>query len=226
MPPEACAVPTTFRYLRTPAWLARSSRQPSITDKSRPQTFMPCKMNQGKELRGVAPCPDHSTGAGRPVGILCREGMLDLVALCYDFGGLWLAGNRASNGFLGGAVIIVLDFLVVRCFPMNENADTHKQIVGLSLGDDAFRHAVGHRLAHRMLSWPEHLDRLFGVFDRDLVEQHRRGLAHQVRRHQRKQRSETVLVVCQTICKRYFGSASARPHNEINVRDLVTFADK
>src|SRR5262249_14259337 len=100
-----------------------------------------------------------------PAGsFLCSERMLDLIALGDHFGALWLASDRPSNRFLGGAIIVVLDFLVIHRLPVNEDTDTNKQIVGLILRDHTFRHAVGHSLADRMLSWTEHLNGLLGAF--------------------------------------------------------------
>src|SRR5262249_7561432 len=109
---------------------------------------------------------------------LCSERMLDLIALGDHFCDLWLARGRPSHRFLGGAIIVVLAFLAIRRLPVNEDTDTTKQIVGLILRDHTFRHAIGHSLADRMLSWTEHLNGLLGAFDRDFVKQHRCGLAH------------------------------------------------
>src|SRR5437660_7281265 len=90
------------------------------------------------------------------------ERMLDLVALRHHLGSARLSLNGASDRFLGGAVVEILDFLVVVRFPMDENADTDEDIVSLGLGNHSLRYAICHRLRHRMLGRPKHLYRLFG----------------------------------------------------------------
>src|SRR5262249_50367330 len=57
---------------------------------------------------------------------LFSERMLDLIALGDHFGDLWLASDPPSNPFPGGAIIVVLDFLVICRLPVNEDADTNK----------------------------------------------------------------------------------------------------
>src|SRR5262249_51991987 len=58
------------------------------------------------------------------------------------------------------------------------------------------------------------------------VEQHCCRFAQQVGRHHRQQRCKSILVIRQTICKGRFGGASARPHKEVNVRDLIAVTYK
>ena len=59
--------------------------------------------------------------------------MLDLVALRDDLVHARLTRDGAGDRFLGGAIIVVLDLLVVGRFPMNEHADQAEQIVGFVL---------------------------------------------------------------------------------------------
>src|SRR4029079_14585920 len=122
---------------------------------------------------GVMP----SAGGERVVsGILLRR----------DLGGLRLAFDGAGEGFLGGAIVEVLDLLVVLGFPMDEYANGDEEIVGLVRRDDAFGDGVGNRLGHRMLSGAKHLHRLARVLNGHLVVQDRRRLTHKVRRDQRE----------------------------------------
>src|SRR6516165_7722593 len=69
--------------------------------------------------------------------------MFDLIALGHDLSSLRLAVDRAGDRFLRCTIIEVLNFLVVSCFPVDENADTDEEIVGLILGNDSLSHAVG-----------------------------------------------------------------------------------
>ena len=65
---------------------------------------------------GLTPTWGFSLSAG-------RKRVVDLVLLRGDSGGLWLALHGASDGFLGGAIVEVLDLLVVLGFPVDEHAD-------------------------------------------------------------------------------------------------------
>ena len=73
--------------------------------------------------------------------------MLDLVALGDHLSDLRLAVHGAGDGFLCCAIIEVLNLLIVGRLPVDENADTDEEIVGLILGNDFLGHAVGNRLA-------------------------------------------------------------------------------
>src|SRR5262249_6992637 len=66
------------------------------------------------------------------------ERVMDLVLLRGDGGRLGLALHGASDGFLIGAIVEVLDLLVVLGFPVDEHADRNEQIIGLVRRDDAF----------------------------------------------------------------------------------------
>jgi hypothetical protein len=164
-----------------------------------------------------------SRGEGSSLG---GERMLDLVALRNHLRSLGLAGHRAGERLLGGAIIVILDLLVVGRIPMDEDPDADEEIVRLGFRDDAFGDAVGDRLGYRVLRRPEHLHRLLGALDGHLVEQNRRGLGEQVRSNHREQRGEAFLVVRQRMRERGFGCASARSDQEIDVGDLVAVADE
>src|SRR4051812_18198286 len=110
--------------------------------------------------RACPTCAGKRRTYGRPQdrsGILSGERMLDLVALGDDLGHLRFAVDGSRDRFLGGAIIVVLDLLVVGGFPMDEHADANEEVVGFVLGNDTFRDAVGHSLRHRVLSGAEHL---------------------------------------------------------------------
>ena len=69
--------------------------------------------------------------------------MFDLVALRDNLGSLRLAIECACDRFLHGAIVEVLDLLVVGRLPVNENADADEDVVGLILRNDALGHAIG-----------------------------------------------------------------------------------
>ena len=148
------------------------------------------------------------------------------VLLRGDFGRLRLALDGAGEGFLGGAIVEVLDLLVVLGFPVNEHADGDKEIVGLVGGDHAFGDGIGHSLGDGILGRAEHLHRLARILDGDLVVEDRRGLAQKVRRNHRKQGGEAVLVVGQGIAERRLDGAAARTEKQIDMSDFVAVTDK
>src|ERR1700674_3061220 len=152
--------------------------------------------------------------------------MLDLVALRNHLRGLGLAGHRAGERLLCGAIIVILGLLVVGRIPMDEDPDADEEIVRLGFRNDAFGDAVGDRLSHRVLRRPEHLHGLLGALDGHLVEQNRRGLGEQIRSDHREQRGEAFLVVRQRMRECGFGCASARSDQQIDVGDLVAVADE
>ncbi len=87
--------------------------------------------------RAPTPCAARTREEPRtaPPGIFALalvggEGMLGVVALGDDFGGLRLALDGAGDGLLRGGVVVVLDLGVVRSVPVNEHADADEQIVG------------------------------------------------------------------------------------------------
>src|SRR6266404_4660826 len=131
-----------------------------------------------------------------------RERVLDLVALRHHFGSAWLSLDGAGDRLLGGAIVEILDFFVVVCFPMDENADADEDIVRLGLRNHSLRNAIRHRLRDRMLGRPKHLYRLLGAFDRHLVEQNGCGLAQQVWPYHRQKRREAVLIVGEGVRER------------------------
>ena len=109
---------------------------------------------------------------------------------------------------------------------MDEHADADEHVVGLRRRDRALRHRVGNRHRHRVLRRAEHLHRLLGVLDRHLVKEDRVRLHRQVRRDDRQERGEAVLVVGQRMGKRRLGGAAARPDDEIDMGDFVALADQ
>src|SRR5262245_17287632 len=148
------------------------------------------------------------------------------VLLRGDFGGLRLALDGAGDGFLGGAVVEVLDLLVVLGFPVNEHAYGDIKIVGLVGGDHAFGDGISHGLGDGVLCRPEHLHRLARILDGDLVVKDRRGFAEKVRRNNRKQGGEAVLVVGQGIAERRLDGAATRTEKQIDMGDFVAVTDK
>jgi hypothetical protein len=117
---------------------------------------------------------------------LSGERMFDYIAFCNDLRRLRVASDSACNRFLGGAIIIILNLFVVGCIPMNEHADTDEEVIRLIPRNDALCHAVSDRLSDSMLSWAEHLHRLFSGFNRHLIEHYGCRLDHQVRGYHRQ----------------------------------------
>src|ERR1051325_2572668 len=85
------------------------------------------------------------------------ERVVCCVFLRSNLRGLRLAFDGAGEGFLGGAIVEVLDLLVVLGFPMDEHANGDEEIVGLVGRDYAFGNGVGNRLGYGMLRRTEHL---------------------------------------------------------------------
>ena len=152
--------------------------------------------------------------------------MLDFVAFRYDFSGLRLALDGAGDRLLGGAIVEILDFLVVCRFPMNEHADANKEIVGLGLRDDAFGDAIGDRLRDRMLSRSKHLYGLLGALDRHLVEEQRVRLRRQIGRDDREERREAVLVVRKRVAEGGASRAGFGTDDLIDVRHFIAVANQ
>src|SRR5262249_18438891 len=115
-----------------------------------------------------------------------RERVVDLVLFRGDGRGLWLTLHGASDSFFCGAIVEVLNLLVVFGFPVDEHADGDEEIIGLIRRDDAFSDGIGHSLRYGMLGRPEHLHCLACILDCHFVVQNRRGLTHKVWRHQRE----------------------------------------
>ena len=109
---------------------------------------------------------------------------------------------------------------------MDEDADQDAVVVGLVARDDAALDRVDHGARDRRLRRSEHLHRLLRALDRDLVEEDRVGLRRQVRRHDREQRGEAVLVVRERVGERRAGRARLRSDDQVDVRHLVAIADQ
>src|ERR1041385_7592644 len=157
---------------------------------------------------------------------LSGERMLHGLALGGHLCGIGRAGYGALDRLFHGAVIEVLDLLVVVCFPMDEHADTKEEIVRLLDRNDAFRDAVGHGIGNGVLRCAEHLQGLLGAPDRHFVEHDGRRFDHHVRCEQRKYRGKALLVIDQAIRKGGFDGAAARPHDKIDMGDLISVADQ
>src|SRR5918994_1043618 len=89
-------------------------------------------------------------------------------------------------------------------------------------------------LAHRVddgagdgcLGGAEHLHRLRGTLDRDLVGHDRVRLGREVGRHHREEVRVTLLLVDQGFRERFANRPALRADQEVDVRDLVTLADE
>src|SRR4030095_1410567 len=114
------------------------------------------------------------------------EGVVSGILFRRDLRGLRLAFHGPGEGFLGGAIVEVLDLLIILGFPMDEHANGDEEIVGLVGRNYAFGNGVGNRLGYGMLRRTEHLHRLARVLDGHLVVKDRGGLTHKVRRDQRE----------------------------------------
>ena len=119
------------------------------------------------------------------------------VALGNNIGRGRLAAHRARDQFLRGLIVEVLNLLIVLGVPMNEHANADEEIVSFAYRDNARRDTVGDSLGDAMLGRSEHLHGLGRILDRHFVEQNGRGLDEQVRRHNREQRGEPILIVGQ-----------------------------
>ena len=86
--------------------------------------------------------------------------MVSRILLCRHLRGLWLAFDGTGDGFLSGAIVEVLDFLVVLGFPMDKHADGYEEIVGLVGRDYTFGDGISDRHGHGMLGRAEHMHRL------------------------------------------------------------------
>ena len=58
---------------------------------------------------------------------LSSERMFDYIAFRNDLRRLRVASDSASNRFLGGAIIIILNLFVVGCIPMNDTPTQMKR---------------------------------------------------------------------------------------------------
>ena len=99
-------------------------------------------------------------------------------------------------------------------------------IVGFPDRDDAVGDTVGDGLGDAVLGRAEHLHGLGRVLDRHFVEQDGRRLDEEVRRHDREQGGEAVLVVGERIGERRFGGAAARSDEQVDVSDFVAVTDE
>src|SRR5690242_10060901 len=196
--------------------LQRLSANPSETQLLEPP---PNRARTADVFTGLPPTWGFSLSAG-------SERVVRAVLLRGDLGGLRLAFDGASDGFLHGAIVEVLDLLVVLGFPMDEHADADEQIVSLVGGDHAFGDGIGDRLGHGVLRGAEHLHGLACVLDGHLVVEDRWGLAEKVRRDHREQRGEAILVVGQCIAERLFDGAATRTNEQIDMSNFVAVADE
>src|SRR4029077_4518793 len=176
-------------------------------------------LNRARWFAGLVPTWGFSPSAG-------GKRMMSRVLLRGDLGGSWLTLHGASDGFLGGAIVEVLDLLVVLGFPVNEHADGDVEIVRLVGGNPPFCHGVGDGLGHGVLRRTEHLHRLARVLDRHLVVEDRWGLREKVGRDHRKKRGEAVLVVGQSIAERGLHSAAAGTDQQIDVSNFIAVTDE
>jgi hypothetical protein len=108
--------------------------------------------------------------------------------------------------------------------PVDEHAGDQAQIVALALRDDAVAHGVDDRSRHRRLRRSEHLDRLNGPLDRDLVGHDRVGLRRQVGRNHRQEVSVALALVIRASAKALPTGPSFEPM--VDVSDLVALSDK
>jgi hypothetical protein len=106
--------------------------------------------------------------------------------------------------------------------------DTHEdaQVVGLVLVDRAVGHRVHDSAGHGRLGRSEHLDGLLRALDGHLVEEKRVGLAGQVRRDDRQQGGEPVLVVGERVREGRTRMTRLRANDQVDVGDLVAVADE
>src|SRR6056297_3760964 len=75
--------------------------------------------SDGASARAEAPTSGSDVGRER----------MSLLFACYHLGRLRRTGNGALDGLLGGLVVVVLDLVVVLCFPVDEDAHADEQII-------------------------------------------------------------------------------------------------
>ena len=93
------------------------------------------------------------------------------------------------------------------------------------LGDDAARRSRD-RPGHRRLRRAEHLHRLRGALDRDLVGHERVGLRGQVGRNDREEVRVALALVEQSLGERLADGPVLRANQQVDVSDLVALADE
>lgn len=143
-----------------------------------------------------------------------------------DLVDLRLIAHGTLDGQFRGFVVVLVDLAVVGRVPVNEHAADDHILVGLVLGNDPCRDAVGHSASHGRLSRPEHLNRLLGAFDRHLGDHHRRRLANQVRRDDRQQARVAGALVGQRIGKCRADRAILVADEQVDVRYFVAIANQ
>src|ERR1700730_6650694 len=154
------------------------------------------------------------------------EGVRDLVALLQHLTRVRLAGDRALDRELRRFVIEVLDLLVVARFPMDEDADADEEVVGFGDRDGAVLDAIGDGRGDAALRRTEHLHRLLGVLDGDLVEHHGARLAHQVGTDDREQSVDAFALTGERVAERSLRRAAARADDQVDVGDFVAVSDQ
>ena len=103
--------------------------------------------------------------------------MVCQVLLRGDLGGLGLALDGASKSFLRGAIVEILDLLVVLGFPVDEDADGEVGRQPCWRGSRLMPR-IGDGFGHGVLGRTEHLHRLARLLDRHLVVKDRWGFTH------------------------------------------------
>ena len=92
--------------------------------------------------------------------------MLGLVLFGDHFVHRWLVLHGASDRQLRGFFVVLVDFLVVVCVPVNEHAADDDQVIGLILRNNSLSNRLGDSVSDSLLSWSKHLNGLLGTFDR------------------------------------------------------------
>ena len=116
--------------------------------------------------------------------------------------------------------------LVVLGVPVDEDADQDAVVVDAITRDDAALDRVDHGARDRRLRRPEHLHRLRGALDRDLVEEKSVRLCRQVRRHDREQGAEAVLLVREGMGEGRAGRSRLRSDDQVDVCHFVAFTNQ
>jgi serine/threonine-protein kinase len=162
----------------------------------------------------------------KDISSLRRERVFRRVLLRQNLVDFRLVFHGSLDGELGGLVVVLVNLAVVLGLPVDEHAADDDQVIDLGLADGPLRDAVGDGLGHGRLSRAEHLHRLGRALDRHLGDEDRGRLAQQVRRQHGQQVRVPLFLVRQRRGESRAHGAVLRANQQINVGDLVAFANQ
>jgi len=134
--------------------------------------------------------------------------------------------ERPLDRLLGRLIIVIVNLLVALGLPVDEYTHQNAEIVGPALVDDARGNAVHDRPSHRGLGRTEHLHRLLGAFDSDLIEEQRVGLGRKVGSDNGQQGGEAVGVVRERLGERQTRRSGFGADDQVDMCNLVAISDQ